>query len=129
MIVHGLDDDIVIMESYGFVLHKGNLLKLPPGPCSQLLGLRKMLDSSYTNVIHIPNEQMEPFMDKVIPGLKKLGHVHISSTVSARIVQPKLKAKLFLDRVKNKLLAGLEFQYGDVILNPFDVAVRSAEQI
>ena len=47
-----------------------------------------MLDSSYTNVIHIPNEQMEPFMDKVLPGLKKLGHVHISSAVTARIVQP-----------------------------------------
>jgi superfamily II DNA or RNA helicase len=115
--VQGLDD-VIIMESYGIVLYEGRLLKLLPDQCTRLMGLRKMLDKSYTNVIHIPNEQMEPFMDKVIPGLKKLGYVNISAAVSTRIVQPALKAKLYLDRVKNKLLAGLEFQYGDIILNP-----------
>jgi hypothetical protein len=120
LIVEGLDD-IIIMESYGIVLYEGKLLKLPPDQCTRLLDLKKMLDTSYTNLIHIPQEQMEPFMEKVIPGLKKLGHVHISAAVSTRIVQPQLKAKLYLDRVKNRLLAGLEFQYGDIILNPFEL--------
>ncbi len=113
-------EQIVIMESYGIVLYDGTLLRLPSDHCMRLEGLRKMLDSSYDDRIHIPRNQMEPFMEKVVPGLKKLGQVHISQAVSSRIVQPQLKAKLYLDRVKNRLLAGLEFQYGDIILNPFE---------
>ncbi|MEC2074984.1 DEAD/DEAH box helicase [Metabacillus fastidiosus] len=31
-----------------------------------------------------------------------------------------LKAKLFLDRVKNRLLAGLEFHYGNIVINPLE---------
>lgn len=120
LIVEGLDD-IIILESYGIVLYDGKLLKLPPEQCTRLLDLKRMLDTSYTNVIHIPQEQMEPFMEGVIPGLKKLGHLHISAAVSTRIVRPQLKAKLYLDRVKNRLLAGIEFHYGDIILNPFEV--------
>ena len=30
------------------------------------------------------------------------------------------KAKLYLDRVKNRLLAGLEFHYGNVVINPLE---------
>lgn len=59
-------------------------------------------------------------MDKVIPGLKKLGNVHIAESIADRIVQHKLIARLYLDRVRDRLLAGLEFQYGDIIINPLD---------
>lgn len=114
-------EEIVIMDSYEIVLHEGKLLRLPFDQCMRLVGLRKMLETSFDDLIHIPQDQMEPFMEKVVPGLKKLGHVHISQAVSSRIVQPQLKARLYLDRVKNRLLAGLEFQYGDIILDPFEV--------
>jgi len=59
-------------------------------------------------------------MDKVIPGLTKLGRVQIADAIADRIVRTKLKARLYLDRVRDRLLAGLEFQYGDVIINPVD---------
>jgi superfamily II DNA or RNA helicase len=117
--VRGLDN-IMVLESYGTVLSEGKLLKVPADRCKRLLELKQMLDRSGRNRIHIPQEQMEPFMEKVVPGLMKLGSVHIAQSVSDKIMHLPLKAKLYLDRVKDRLLAGLEFQYGDIVLNPLE---------
>lgn len=121
LLVQGLDN-ITIMESYGLVLVDGKLIKLQADQCKRLSELKMMLEPSHKHQVHIQPEHMEPFMEKVIPGLMKLGSVHIAKAVSERIVQTPLKAKLFLDRVKDRLLAGLEFQYGDIVINPLEVS-------
>lgn len=117
--VQGLER-ITVMESYGVVLSEGRLLKMQADLCKRLSELKHMLETSRKQQIQIPSDQMEAFMEKVIPGLMKLGSVRIAGAVSDRIVQTPLKAKLYLDRVKNRLLAGLEFQYGDRIINPLE---------
>ncbi|TMV50058.1 helicase SNF [Paenibacillus mesophilus] len=117
--VRGLDN-IMVLESYEIVVSEGKLLKVPADRCNRLQELKQMLERSGRNRIHIPQEQMEPFMEKVVPGLMKLGTVRIAQSVSDRIVHIPLKAKLYLDRVKDRLLAALEFQYGDIVLNPLE---------
>jgi superfamily II DNA or RNA helicase len=117
--VQGLDK-IIVMEPYGLVLTEGKLIRLQADLCNRLSELKQMFETSRKQKVQIPPEQMEPFMEKVIPGLMKLGSVHIAQAVSERIVQTPLKAKLYLDRVRDRLLAGLEFQYGDIILNPLE---------
>lgn len=117
--IQGLEQ-ISVLEDYGIVLTEGKLLKLSPQECIRLAEMKKMLDSSRRNGIDIAPEQMESFMDKVIPGLKKLGNVHIADSIADRIVQHRLIARLYLDRVRDRLLAGLEFQYGDIVINPLD---------
>ncbi|MFD0679260.1 MULTISPECIES: DEAD/DEAH box helicase [unclassified Paenibacillus] len=117
--VQGLEQ-ITIMESYGIALFEGRLLKLQPEQCKRLVELKQMLESSRKHQIQIPQEQMEPFMEKVVPGLMKLGSVSIAQSVSERIEHTPLKAKLYLDRVRDRLLAGLEFQYGDIVINPLE---------
>ena len=61
----------------------------------------------------------------------------MAQTVSDRIVKTPLKAKLYLDRVRGRLLAGLEFQYGEITINPLEghratrggsILVRDGEQ-
>ncbi|WP_232698492.1 DEAD/DEAH box helicase [Brevibacillus daliensis] len=111
---------ITVMESYGVILSEGKILKSKPEQCNRLAEIKQMLESSRKHQILIAPEQMEPFMEKVIPGLIKLGNVHIDQTVSERLVQTPLKARLYLDRIRERLLAGLEFQYGDIILNPLE---------
>ncbi len=118
--VQGLEQ-ITVMEDYGLVLSEGKLLKLSVQECSRLAEMKKMLTSSRREGIGITPEQMEPFMDKVIPGLMKLGRVHIADAIADRIVHARLYARLYLDRVRDRLLAGLEFQYGDIVINPLDV--------
>ncbi|MBW4081130.1 DEAD/DEAH box helicase [Paenibacillus sp. S150] len=109
---------ITVLEDYGLVLAEGRLLKLPVQECRRLAELKKMLAESGTSGIVIAPGQMEPFMDKVIPGLQKLGQVHIADAIADRVVQTQLQARLYLDRVRDRLLTGLEFQYGSIVINP-----------
>ncbi len=117
--IQGLDA-ITIMESYGVVVFGGKLVKLPTEEIKRLAELKHMLETSHKQHIRIAQEQLDIFMEKVIPGLMKIGSVHVAKAVSERMVQTPLKAKLYLDRVKDRLLAGLEFHYGGVIINPLD---------
>ncbi|NOU94295.1 helicase SNF [Paenibacillus sp. LMG 31456] len=117
--IQGLEQ-IIVMEAYGIALFEGKLLKLQPDQCKRLTELKQMLESSRKHLIQIPQEQMEPFMEKVVPGLMKLGSVSIAQSVSERIEHTPLKAMLYLDRVRDRLLAGLEFQYGDIVINPLE---------
>jgi superfamily II DNA or RNA helicase len=119
LVVKGLNQ-ITILESYGYVLSEGKMIKLPDDDCMRLVELKQMLDESGIHQFAIPSEQMEHFVETVIPGLMKLGQVKIAQTVSERLVKNPLKAKLFLDRVKNRLLAGLEFHYGNIVVNPLE---------
>ncbi len=88
--------------------------------CKRLSDLKQMLDASGTNQIPIHREQIHFFLDKVVPGLKKLGEVNLSQSISEQFVKTPLVAKLYLDRVKNRLLAGLEFHYENMVINPLE---------
>jgi hypothetical protein len=113
-------DRLTVMESYGIVMSYGKLHRLGEESCRRLAELKRMLEVSRKPHVRIPPEQMEPFLEKAVPGLMELGDVHIAQSVSNRIVRTPLKAKLYLDRVKDRLLAGLEFQYGDMVFNPLE---------
>lgn len=111
-------DRVTVLKAYGYAFSEGILYKLAQEECTRLAELKEMLDRSGKNQLLIAKNQIETFMETVIPGLMKLGHVHISESVSKRMGETPLKVKLFLDRVKHRLLAGLEFHYGDFFINP-----------
>jgi superfamily II DNA or RNA helicase len=117
--VHGMGT-IAVMESYGYVLSEGKLLKLQPEACRRLAELKRMLEASRTNRIRVSPERADVFIEKVIPGLMKLGSVRIAEAVAGLMLRAPLKARLYLDRVRDRLLAGLEFQYGDIVFNPIE---------
>ncbi|RXZ82324.1 helicase SNF [Paenibacillaceae bacterium] len=125
--VHGLAE-IAIMDAYGLVLSEGKLLELGSEQCGQLIAFGKLLNSSTNQSIAIREDQLEAFMQKVVPALKRFGSVEMDSVIAERLVQTKLRGRLYLDRVRERLLAGLEFQYGDIIMNPLEEAgLRRAE--
>ncbi|WP_028608804.1 DEAD/DEAH box helicase [Paenibacillus harenae] len=117
--IQGLNK-VTIMEDYELALEGRRLIELPPEDCRRLAELKHLLDASRQPRIPIASEQMEPIMDRVIPGLMKLGSVRIAETIADRVLQTELKAKLYLDRVRDRLLASLEFQYGDIVINPLE---------
>ncbi|AGK53906.1 DEAD/DEAH box helicase [Bacillus sp. 1NLA3E] len=119
--IQGLDW-ITVFESYSCVLFDGKIIKLSGDQCKLLSELMQILETYRKDVVTIPAQQMEAYMEKVIPGLMKLGVIVISKAVSDRIVKKTLKAKLYLDRLNGRLLAGLEFQYDDIIINPLERA-------
>ncbi|MBD2868913.1 DEAD/DEAH box helicase [Paenibacillus arenilitoris] len=123
MDVQGLDG-LTILEDYRLALDGGKLMKLPAEECRRVAELKHMLDATGQSRIPIAPDQMEPIMDRVIPGLMKLGSVRIAESIADRVLQTELAARLYLDRVRDRLLAGLEFQYGDIVINPLESGDR-----
>ncbi|WP_249872327.1 DEAD/DEAH box helicase [Oceanobacillus saliphilus] len=117
--VNGLHS-MIILHAYRTAMIDGKLMVLKEEENQRLHELKIMLDTSGTNRITIPASQMKVFMGKVVPGLRKMGEVILSESVINRFNKTPLKAKLYLDRVKNRLLAGLEFHYDSIILNPLE---------
>lgn len=117
--IEGLDR-MLVLDSYHSVLSEGKLVLLKREDCQRLFELKQMLESSGTNQIPIPSAQIDYFLEKVVPGLRKLGDVQLSEDISEKFMKTPLVAKLYLDRVKNRLLAGLEFHYENMVINPLE---------
>lgn len=112
--------NMVVLDEYQAVLHEGTLTQLETRDCKRLSELKRLLTKSGTDSIPIPQTQIGFFLEKVALGLKKLGKVTISDEISKRLGMAPLVAKLYLDRVKNRLLAGLEFHYENVVIHPLE---------
>ncbi|KIL50877.1 DEAD/DEAH box helicase [Jeotgalibacillus campisalis] len=112
--------DIVLMPAYFAVIADGKWIELKEEDSKRLNDLKAMLDASKTSRIPVPPEQVDLFLEKVVPGLKKLGDVVLHGLPSGAFEKKPLAAKLYLDRVKDRLLAGIEFCYGEVTINPLE---------
>ncbi|RDW15903.1 DEAD/DEAH box helicase [Oceanobacillus chungangensis] len=109
---------LFVLKDYQLALHDGKLFSLEMEKTDQLLKLKQMLDTSKTNQIFISEEYILSFLEEGLSGLKKLGNVHLTKRLAAKYSKTPLIAKLYLDRLKNRLLAGLEFHYKNVVINP-----------
>lgn len=107
-----------VFRPYRTVLHDDRLTILQEEDCKRLADLQQMVAASGTNSIPIANEQIGFFLEKVVPGLRKIGKVQLDETIAAELVQSPLQAKLYVDRVHNRLLASLEFHYDHLVINP-----------
>jgi SNF2 family DNA or RNA helicase len=117
--VNGLNR-MVVLDLYHMVLTEGKIVSLESEDTGRLLELNHMIEQVGTNRIPIHPEQVDFFIEKVVPGLKKLGDLKIDDKISNQLVKTPLIAKLYLDRVNNKLLAGLEFCYENIVFNPLE---------
>lgn len=70
-----------------------------------------------SNQFYILESKMEYFVVKVVLGLMKFGIVYIDEVILDCVEIFLLKVKLYLDCVKNCLLVGFEFYYGNVMIN------------
>ncbi|MCM3666204.1 DEAD/DEAH box helicase [Mesobacillus subterraneus] len=111
---------LVLLNAYDLVLYQGQLIQLNSEDSNRLYELIQMLESSGTNEIPIRKDQMSFFVEKVVPGLRRIGEVRINGDITRQFLNTPLIAKLYLDRVNNRLLAGLEFQYDNIVFNPLE---------
>lgn len=113
-------EKLAIMEAYSTVLYRGKIYNLKIEEFNRLVELKQIFKNTGHEKINIPTDQIHLYVEKVIPGLIKLGKVQIPTTLSNQYSNTPLRAKLYLDRIKNKLLAGLEFHYDRIMINPLD---------
>ncbi|MEH7350224.1 DEAD/DEAH box helicase [Gottfriedia acidiceleris] len=113
-------EKLTIMEAYSTVLYRGRIYNLKVEEFNRLVELKQIFKNTAHEKVNIPTDQIHLYVEKVIPGLIKLGKVQIPTTLSNQYSNTPLRAKLYLDRIKNKLLAGLEFHYDRIVINPLD---------
>ncbi|MFY4776148.1 SNF2 helicase associated domain-containing protein [Metabacillus sp. RGM 3146] len=111
---------LTLLQPYHSALFEGKLFQLNGEDYARLAELCRVNKASGRDVISIPPDQMNVYLDKVVPGLRRLGEVTISEAISRQKADAKFMAKLYLDRIKNRMLAGLEFHYGNIVFNPLD---------
>ena len=112
--------DLIVLNKYDLVWSKIQLIQLSTEDCSRLFELKNMLAQSRTDSIPILQDQMGFFVEKIVPGLRRIGEVQIDGDITKQFLTEPLIAKLYLDRVNNRLLAGVEFQYGKIVFNPLE---------
>ncbi len=122
-------DKILFLPEYYTVFNNGKIIQINQGNAQRLNYFKQLIDQSGSNLIRIPASQKEVFLEKVLPSLKSLGNVSISGVLMNQIEKPPLIAKLYLDRVKNRLLAGLEFQYENHVIDPLEDNVETSGKI
>ena len=114
--MNGLEQ-IAVLPMYNAVFAEGKLVLLRNEDSKRLADLQQMLEASGANHIYIANEQLPFFLERVVPGLKRLGEC---TFLGEQFEKTPLVAKLYLDRVRNRLLAGIEFQYEHTVINPLE---------
>nr|WP_295972265.1 DEAD/DEAH box helicase [uncultured Bacillus sp.] len=120
--------ETLLLGSYEMIFYQGTLFQLKREDFQLLSNVKQMSVSSGKDQILIQRDQVAFFMEKVVPGLKKIGEVEIPAYLEDYEKIP-LKAKLFLDRVNNRLLAGLEFHYEHIMINPLEAKDREIASI
>ncbi|CEG26554.1 DEAD/DEAH box helicase [Bacillus sp. B-jedd] len=115
-------EKILLLESYRAVITEGKFVQLSKDDCLRLIELKRVLGASNSGTVPVPQSQAGIFLQKVVPGLRNLGIVRMSDSLAGEHQSTPLVAKLYLDRVKNRLLAGLEFHYGNEVINPLESA-------
>ncbi|RIW34704.1 helicase SNF [Bacillus salacetis] len=111
---------MTVFLPYQSVLSEGRLYQLQAEDCERLTEIKSMLEHSGKNQIPIKPQKIRYFLGKIAVDLKRMGKVEISGSLREKYMKTPLSAKLYLDRVKNRLLAGIEFQYDTITINPLE---------
>lgn len=121
---------VTAFPAYAAALQGNALHRLDPQQAMRLDELQRLLADAPEGKLSIPEGQLEALAAGVLPELAKLGSVKLDARLEERMIRHPLKARLYLDRVRDKLLAALEFQYGEIVFNPLeDLRQRGAGAI
>ena len=83
---------VQVLEAYNLVLCDGQLFQLSSEDCKRLADLQRMIETSGTRQLPISNEQIGFFIEKVVPGLRRIGEVQLDETVLDKLVKSPLQA-------------------------------------
>jgi hypothetical protein len=111
--------ELVIVSRYGLVISKsGDLYRMDNSWLARLSELKTTITSSADGKITIPPAQVDGFLQRVVPGLKRLGSFSVESGIADKLVIETLKANVYLDRKHDSLIAKVAFVYGDMEIWP-----------
>lgn len=111
-------ENAILFESYGALLIEQDMYVLSAQSTKQVKDLQQLFAKQERFIIE--NNQLPHFLEVIVPKLKKIGCVEIAADITKEQMKVPLQAKLYLDRVNNRLLAGLEFHYDQFVIQPLE---------
>ncbi|MED4401787.1 DEAD/DEAH box helicase [Metabacillus fastidiosus] len=126
--VDGIFNVLIEREGNGFIYAECTCPKLASfhKHCQHIAAVLVCLHDIQVNGIPAgskPIQHSDSADGKISPSTKNLTQTATAQLVDGTNEKKQLlplKAKLFLDRVKNRLLASLEFHYGNIVINPLE---------
>ncbi|MEG6523647.1 DEAD/DEAH box helicase [Desulfotomaculum sp. 1211_IL3151] len=106
-------------DSYGWLVQNNIVYKLSPTQKDLFDNIKSFLKEPNGSILQVAQNQMQGLISHVIPGLQRIGRVAIAEQVSDQILNPDLIVKVFVDRQAERLMARIEYHYGDIIIDPF----------
>gem|GEM_PF-68406 len=111
--------ELILLPAYDAAVVEGQLYMLEPMQMRSLEDLSSALTSyGIKESIDISSQQVDEFVQHVVPELRTLGHLSIDSRVREQIAEPELSPKLYIDFYRERITARLEFDYGVMVINP-----------
>jgi len=111
--------ELILLPAYDAAVVEGQLHMLEPTQMRSLEDLSRALTSyGIKESIDISSQQVDEFVQHVVPELRTLGHLSIDAQVRERIAEPELAPKLYIDFYRERITARLEFDYGVMVINP-----------
>lgn len=110
--------ELVLLPAYEAAIMRGKWYKLSFQHAKQLQFIQTLLLDNRDHEWNIESQYVGALLDVVLPKLKLICHIQIDASITTKLIQEPLQAKLFLDRVRSRLLVGLEFHYGSLSINP-----------
>ncbi|WP_366293069.1 SNF2 helicase associated domain-containing protein [Paenibacillus sp. AN1007] len=121
--------ELILLPAYDAAVVEGQLYMLEPMQMRSLEDLSSALTSyGIKESIDISAQQVDEFVQHVVPELRTLGHLSIDSRVREQIAEPELSPKLYIDFYRERITARLEFDYGVMVINPLAEYLISEEE-
>ncbi len=115
--IDGLKELVHVYPEYGFAAKANHIHLASRESLQRLVELRLMFAKLSDPHLFVAKEQIEPFMERVAPELKRLGTLDVAPQVARQVVDAPLLTKLYLDRDGDRLLARAQYVYGDLTID------------
>jgi len=110
---------IPLDERENLVFYQGRIHSLKSRENQWIRPFMKALMRQGEEGIEIPKTQAKAFVKEVLPVLQDHTLCEVQESLAKKIINVPLKAKLFLDQERKKVIARLVFIYGNKEINPF----------
>lgn len=117
-----IEDKVPIMpmtKDGKYLFYKDRIYKLPDEQAKAIMPIYNEIINKDIKAIRIGENLKEAFISEVLPNIKKYSKINLDKNVENSIYSPPLNASIYFDRVDEKVIGKLIFNYGDIEINPF----------
>ncbi|MCY0876807.1 MAG: DEAD/DEAH box helicase [Firmicutes bacterium] len=119
---------VTLLPDYEMAIGEGRVHTVPREELTRMASLQFTLSRLPDTSVFVSSEQIEPFMERVVPELRRFGSLEIAPEIAEQLVDLPLHIRLYLDREDERLLAHVEYAYGDLRINPLQHSPRKEEK-